>query len=150
MSLACDMRVASSSAKMGLVETKLAIIPGGGGTQRLPRLIGASKAKELIFTSRVLDGKQAEDVGLVNHCVEQIESGDAAYKRSLELAKEILPQGPIAIRMAKQAISKGSEVDLQTGLSIEQYCYGIIVPTKDRIEGLTAFREKRAPVYKGH
>ncbi|KAK7489632.1 hypothetical protein BaRGS_00019027 [Batillaria attramentaria] len=150
MSLACDMRIASSNAKIGLVETSLAIIPGGGGTQRLPRAIGVPRAKELIFTSRVLDGNQACDMGVVNHAVEQNAEGTAAYQRALELAEEILPQGPIALRMAKLAINQGSEVDIASGMKYEEAYYAQIIPTKDRIEGLQAFKEKRRPKYKGH
>jgi len=149
MALGYDMRVAASNAKMGLVETKLAIIPGAGGTQNLARVVGTSKAKELIFTGRVLNGHQAHEIGLVNHVVEQNENGDAAYHRALELAREIIPQGPIALRMAKQAINLGSEVDLSTGLAFEQACYAQVIPTKDRLEGLKAFREKRKPKYEG-
>ncbi|XP_026864808.2 methylglutaconyl-CoA hydratase, mitochondrial [Electrophorus electricus] len=149
MALACDIRIAGTSAKMGLVETKLAIIPGAGGTQRLPRAIGVSLAKELIFSARVMDGTEAKTLGLVNHTVEQNESGDAAYLRALELAREFNPQGPIAIRMAKLAINQGIEVDLTTGLAIEEACYAQVIPTKDRLEGLAAFKEKRPPRYKG-
>ncbi|XP_038131896.1 methylglutaconyl-CoA hydratase, mitochondrial [Cyprinodon tularosa] len=149
MALACDIRIASSSAKMGLVETKLAIIPGAGGTQRLPRAIGVSLAKELIFTGRVVDGKEAFRLGLVNHSVEQNERGDAAYLHALQLAREINPQGPIAVRMAKLAINQGIEVDLSTGLAIEEACYAQVIPTKDRLEGLAAFKEKRRPHFKG-
>ncbi|XP_068608721.1 methylglutaconyl-CoA hydratase, mitochondrial [Brachionichthys hirsutus] len=149
MALACDIRIASNTAKMGLVEAKLAIIPGAGGTQRLPRVIGVSLAKELIFAARVLDGTEAGRVGLVNHSVEQNKSGDAAYLRALELAREINPQGPIAVRMAKLAINQGIEVDLSTGLAIEEACYAQVIPTKDRLEGLAAFKEKRRPQYKG-
>lgn len=148
MSLACDIRIASSTAKMGLVETKLAIIPGGGGTQLLPRLIGPSLAKELIYTGRILDGKQAFDIGLVNHVVDQNNDGNAAFLKSLELADEIKNQGPIAVRLAKIAIDKGLDVDLHSGLAIEQACYAQVIGTKDRIEGLKAFREKRLPSYK--
>ncbi|XP_049460067.1 methylglutaconyl-CoA hydratase, mitochondrial isoform X2 [Epinephelus fuscoguttatus] len=110
MALACDIRIASDTAKMGLVETKLAIIPGAGGTQRLPRVIGVSHAKELIFAARVVDGTEACRLGLVSHSVEQNKSGDAAYLRALELAREINPQGPIAVRMAKLAINQGIEM----------------------------------------
>lgn len=149
MALACDMRVASSDARMGLTETKLAIIPGGGGTQRLPRVVGVAKARELIYTARILNGKQAEDIGLVNHCVEQNEAGDAAYLRSLALAKEILPNGPIGVAMAKMAINKGTEVDLASGLGFEEAAYSQVIPTKDRIEALMAFKEKRKPVFRG-
>ncbi|XP_051794918.1 methylglutaconyl-CoA hydratase, mitochondrial [Acanthochromis polyacanthus] len=149
MALACDIRIASNTAKMGLVETKLAIIPGGGGTQRLPRAIGMSLAKELIFAARVVDGTEACRLGLVSHSVEQNNSADAAYLRALELAREINPQGPIAVRMAKLAINQGIEVDLSTGLAIEEACYAQVIPTKDRLEGLAAFKEKRRPHYKG-
>ncbi|KAJ8392738.1 hypothetical protein AAFF_G00072220 [Aldrovandia affinis] len=149
MALACDIRVAATTAKMGLVETRLAIIPGAGGTQRLSRAIGVSLAKELIFAARVVDGAEARTVGLVSHAVDQNKNGDAAYLRALNLAREFLPQGPIAIRMAKLAINQGIEVDLATGLAIEEACYAQVIPTKDRIEGLTAFKEKRPPRYKG-
>ncbi|XP_043308933.1 methylglutaconyl-CoA hydratase, mitochondrial isoform X4 [Cervus canadensis] len=149
LALACDIRVAASSAKMGLVETKLAIIPGGGGTQRLPRAIGMSLAKELIFSARVLDGQEAKSVGLISHVLEQNQEGDAAYRKALDLAREFLPQGPVAMRVAKLAINQGMEVDLVTGLAIEEACYAQTIPTKDRLEGLLAFKEKRTPRYKG-
>uniref|UniRef100_A0A8C5LGU2 AU RNA binding methylglutaconyl-CoA hydratase n=1 Tax=Leptobrachium leishanense TaxID=445787 RepID=A0A8C5LGU2_9ANUR len=123
MALACDIIVAASSAKMGLVETKLAIIPGAGGTQRLPRAIGVALAKELIFAARVLDGNEAKTLGLVSHVVEQNDAGDAAYGRAIALAREFTPQGPIALRMAKLSINQGIEVDLATGLAIEEACY---------------------------
>ncbi|XP_054751385.1 methylglutaconyl-CoA hydratase, mitochondrial-like isoform X2 [Lytechinus pictus] len=149
MALSCDMRVAASSAKMGLVETKLAIIPGGGGTQKLPRLVGPSIAKELMFTARTLDGREAARIGLVNHCVEQDDSQEAAFKRALELAREIATQGPIALRMVKKAVDKGIEVDIASGLAYEEAYYAQVIPTKDRMEGLIAFKEKRKPNFKG-
>ncbi len=149
MALCCDIRVASSDARMGLTETKLAIIPGGGGTQRLPRLVGPAVAKELIYTSRMITGEEAKEVGLVNHVVAQNSDGDAAYLRSLELAREIIPNGPVGIRMAKVAINRGSEVDLHSGLAIEEACYAQVIPTKDRMEALMAFVEKRKPNFKG-
>ncbi|XP_069481742.1 methylglutaconyl-CoA hydratase, mitochondrial isoform X2 [Ambystoma mexicanum] len=149
LALACDIIVAASSAKMGLVETKLAIIPGAGGTQRLPRAIGVALAKELIFSARAIDGEEAKAIGLVSHVVEQNDAGDAAYMKALSLAKEFTPQGPIAMRMAKLAINQGIEVDLATGLAIEEACYAQVIPTKDRMEGLLAFKEKRPPRFKG-
>uniref|UniRef100_F7HU24 AU RNA binding methylglutaconyl-CoA hydratase n=1 Tax=Callithrix jacchus TaxID=9483 RepID=F7HU24_CALJA len=133
--------ILASSAKMGLVETKLAIIPGGGGTQRLPRAIGMSLAKELIFSARVLDGQEAKAVGLISHVLEQNQEGDAAYRKALDLAREFLPQGPVAVRVAKLAINQGMEVG---SLMLE-----FTIPTKDRLEGLLAFKEKRPPRYKG-
>ena len=149
MALACDMRTAADNVKMGLVETRLAIIPGAGGTQRLPRILSPALAKELIFTARVFSGAEAKEMGIVNHVVPQNETKDAAFKKALELAEEILPNGPIGVRMAKLAIDKGVQVDLNTGYSIEEVCYAQVIPTKDRVEGLKAFAEKRKPVYKG-
>lgn len=98
MALATDIRTAASEAKIGLVETKLAIIPGAGGTQRLPRIVGTAKAKELIFAARILDGNEAEDIGLVNKAVPQNKGGDAAYQAALTIAREILPNGPIGVK----------------------------------------------------
>jgi len=149
MALAGDMRVAASSAKIGLTETKLAIIPGGGGTQRLPRAVGIAKAKELIFTSAIINGDEAARIGLANYSVPQNEAGDAAYVKALEIAEKILPNGPVGVKMAKIAITRGMEVDLNSGLGIEEACYAQVIPTKDRIEGLTAFKEKRKPNFKG-
>ncbi|KAM9970184.1 hypothetical protein ACTFIR_002031 [Dictyostelium discoideum] len=145
MVLACDFRVASKSSKMGLPETGLAIIPGAGGTQRLPRLIGIPRAKELIFTGAILDSKRALEIGLVQY---ETEKGEA-FDKAIEIAKQIIPKGPIAIRMAKQAIDRGMNVDQASGMIIEQASYAQVIPTKDRIEGLTAFKEKRKPIYKG-
>lgn len=149
MALACDIRVAAEDAKMGLVETRLAIIPGAGGTQRLPRVVGPAKAKELIFTAAIIDGVEAERIGLANQVVSQNDSGDAATEAALALAEKIVPNGPVAVRMAKLAVGKGVEVSLESGLAFEQTCYAQVIPTKDRLEGLAAFREKRKPAYTG-
>ncbi|WLT32558.1 enoyl-CoA hydratase-related protein [Geothrix sp. PMB-07] len=145
LALAADLRVAGSEARMGLVETSLAIIPGAGGTQRLPRLIGASRAKELIFTARRLGAEEAGRLGLVDRVV----LPGRALESTLALAREILPNGPIALRMAKRAIQEGMGLDLTSGLALEEACYAEILPTRDRLEGLAAFREKRKPQYKG-
>jgi len=149
LALACDFRIASSTAKLGLPETKLAIIPGAGGTVRLPRLIGEMKAKELIFTGRVMNNSEALDYGVVSHSVDQNDDGDAAYQRAIELARQILPQGPVALRAAKRSINTNTQVDINTALLIEEACYAQVIPTKDRLEGLQAFKEKRKPVYVG-
>ncbi|XP_017880307.1 methylglutaconyl-CoA hydratase, mitochondrial [Ceratina calcarata] len=149
LALASDIRVASSEAKMGLVETKWAIIPGTGGTQRLPRIIGPAKAKELIYTSRIVDGEEAMKIGLVNQVVPQNKAGDAAYEAALSIAREILPNGPIGVKMAKTAISQGLQVPIKDGFEIEKECYSKVVDTRDRIEGLAAFVSKRLPVYQG-
>lgn len=145
LALACDIRVASLNASLGLTETRLAIIPGAGGTQRLPRLIGKGKAKELIFTGRRVDANEALDISLVNKICEQDKLMDECNK----LAAMILETGPIAVEQAKYAINYGIETDLHTGLSIESNAYWLTIPTEDRLEGLAAFREKRKPVYKG-
>lgn len=135
LALAADIRVAGANAKLGLPETKLAIIPGAGGTQRLPRLIGASRAKELIFCARVVDAGQALSYGMVNHCVD----APSGYSKALELARCIAQNGPVAVQMAKLAINKGSALDLHSGLAFEQTCYAQVIPTKDRIEGESFF-----------
>jgi methylglutaconyl-CoA hydratase len=145
LALAADLRIAAESAKFGLTETSLAIIPGAGGTQRLPRLIGLAKAKELIFTARRIDAATALNLGLVNDVVPDAELLPAAYR----LAEEIAQNGPIAVRQAKFAIDQGCEVDLRTGLAIEQKAYDVVIPTRDRLEGLAAFAEKRKPRYEG-
>uniref|UniRef100_A0A8B9Z5V8 AU RNA binding methylglutaconyl-CoA hydratase n=1 Tax=Buteo japonicus TaxID=224669 RepID=A0A8B9Z5V8_9AVES len=131
---------------MGLVETKLAIIPGAGGTQRLPRTIGVSLAKELIFSARIVDGEEAKSIGLISHVVEQNEAGDAAYRRALALAREFLPQGPVAMRDLYGNIFLGIVFGVNDELLL---CSLQTIPTKDRIEGLLAFKEKRPPRYKG-
>ncbi|XP_034977480.2 enoyl-CoA hydratase domain-containing protein 2, mitochondrial isoform X2 [Zootoca vivipara] len=130
LALACDLRVA-------------------GGTQRLPRCIGLSRAKELIFTGRQIDGQEAFSIGLVNHAVPQNEEGDAAYQSALALAGEIVPRAPIAVKMGKVAINKGSEVDIASGMAIERMCYAQNIPTRDREEGMAAFIEKRPPKFIG-
>ena len=145
LALAADLRVAGAGAKMGLVETSLAIIPGAGGTQRLPRLIGASRAKELIFSARRIDAAEAERLGLVNRAA----PAGGALEAALTLAREILPNGPVALRMAKQAVNRGLGLGLGAGLAFEQACYAQVIPTKDRLEGLAAFRDKRKPQYRG-
>ena len=145
LALACDLRIASQTASMGLTETRLAIIPGAGGTQRLPRLIGRGKAKELIFTGRKVSAQEALDIGLVN----KICPPESLLDECMAMASMICETGPIAIQQAKYAINHGLETDLHTGLAIESNAYWITIPTEDRLEGLTAFREKRKPVYKG-
>jgi enoyl-CoA hydratase/carnithine racemase len=145
LALACDLRLAAATASLGLTETRLAIIPGAGGTQRLPRLVGRGRAKELIFTGRRVGAEEALAMGLVNQ-VHPLESLPAAWEA---LAAAIAETGPIAIEQAKYAINKGLETDLHTGLAIESNAYWVTIPTRDRLEGLAAFREKRKPVYTG-
>lgn len=145
IALACDLRIVASETKIGLTETRLGIIPGAGGTQRLPRVVGEALAKELIFTARRLTGDEALDLGLVSRSVPREQLLDTA----LELAREIAKAAPIALEQAKIAIHSGMQADLATGLEIEARCYQATIPTKDRLEGLAAFKEKRAPEWKG-
>uniref|UniRef100_A0A3Q1GYV5 Enoyl CoA hydratase domain containing 2 n=1 Tax=Acanthochromis polyacanthus TaxID=80966 RepID=A0A3Q1GYV5_9TELE len=130
LALACDLRTA-------------------GGSQRLPRMVGLALAKELIFTGKRVGGQTALEIGLVNRAVDQNQTGDAAYREALSLAREILPQAPIAVRMAKEAMNKGVEVDISSAMAIERMCYARVIPTRDRQEGMAAFIEKRAPQYTG-
>ncbi|GAB2274208.1 hypothetical protein Dimus_008975 [Dionaea muscipula] len=146
MALSCDLRICGEDATLGLPETGLAIIPGAGGTQRLPRLVGKSVAKELIFTGRRVGGREAMSLGLVNYC---FPSGEA-YSRALELARDINQKGPLALRMAKRAINEGVEMgSMNSALALEEECYEQLLHTKDRLEGLAAFAEKRKPTYTG-
>jgi enoyl-CoA hydratase/carnithine racemase len=145
LALACDIRIASTTATLGLTETRLAIIPGAGGTQRLPRLIGRGKAKELIFTGRRVEAQEALQIGLVNKVCEP----STLLDECRAMAGMICEAGPIAIQQAKYAINYGLEADLHTGLAIESNAYWVTIPSEDRLEGLRAFGEKRQPVYKG-
>lgn len=145
LALVCDFRIAVKEAVMGLTEVSLGIIPGAGGTQRLSRLIGTSKAKELILTARKIDALQAYDLGMLNKVVERSRLLEASF----ELADEIMKNAPLAVTQAKYAIHYGSNVDVKTGLAIEAKAYEVIIPSKDRIEALEAFKEKRRPHFKG-
>lgn len=145
MALACDFRYAADSAKFGMTEVSWAIIPGAGGTQRLPRLIGKGKAKELILTARKIDAITAEKLGILNGVTTQ----EQLLSKCQELAEEIMQNGPLAVIQAKYAINYGMEVDIKTGMKIETKAYEVIIPTKDRVEALNAFNEKRKPEFKG-
>lgn len=145
LALACDLRVAAAHVKLGLTETSLGIIPGAGGTQRLPRLIGLGKAKELIYTARRLNAEEAKNYGIVEYIHETHEVMERAQQLALEMAKN----APLSLVQAKVAMNQGVEVDLATGLKIESLAYSALIPTEDRLEGLLAFQEKRAPYYSG-
>eukprot|EP00891_Asterochloris_glomerata_P007053 jgi/Astpho2/7053/fgenesh1_pm.00107_%23_29_t len=146
LALACDLRVAGDNAIFAFPETRLGIIPGAGGTQRLPRVVGRTKAKELIFTGSRLDARRAYDIGLVDRLAQP---GTTAEQEGLALAKDIAQGGPIALRMAKAAINHGLGVDTNTGLQLEESYYAQVLTTQDRIEGLKSFAEKRKPVFDG-
>jgi methylglutaconyl-CoA hydratase len=145
LALACDLRISHKEAVVGLPETSLAIIPGAGGTQRLPRLIGLGRAKELIFTGKRLSALEAEQYGILEHVVEI----DELQNKALDICETIASKGPLAIRAAKKAIQRGFDLPLDLGLRLETYEYETLLHTSDRMEGLVAFQEKRQPQYKG-
>lgn len=145
LALACDFRISVRDTQMGLTETSLAIIPGAGGTQRLPRLIGTEKALELILTARRLKADEAFQYGILTRVVERNE----LIEECIKLASEMLKNGPIGLQQAKFAIKQGMNTDIQTGLQIERKAYEVTIPTEDRVEALQAFSEKRKPNFKG-
>ncbi len=143
LALACDLRVASRTAKFGLPEVGLGLIPGFGGTQRLPRLIGEGRALDLILTGRHVEADEALMLGLVNRV------GDDALAEAKKLASVIIKNGPVALGLAKEAVRRGLDVTLAEGLEIEADLFGMVSTTKDMREGTTAFLEKRKPNFKG-
>jgi enoyl-CoA hydratase/carnithine racemase len=145
LALACDLRLAAEAAEVGLVETRLGIIPGAGGTQRLARVVGVAAAKELIFTGRRISAARAHELGLVS----QVLPGAALLAAAAALAREIAAAGPLAVTQAKRAIDGGADLPLAEGLVVERACYQVVLASEDRNEGLTAFAEKRPPVFKG-
>ncbi|MCE9599474.1 MAG: enoyl-CoA hydratase/isomerase family protein [Spirochaetia bacterium] len=145
LALTCDFRIAASDATLGLTETSLGIIPGAGGTQRLTKLIGTAKSKLLILTARKITAADALQIGIVEDVVEPAQLDATA----LSLAAEIAKNAPIAVRQAKFAINAAASVDLGTGLTVERNAYEITIPTRDRLEALQAFREKRKPQFTG-
>lgn len=145
LALACDLRVAGAEAHFAFPETRLGIIPGAGGTQRLPRVVGRTRAKELIFTGRRVAAQEAASIGLVDHAV----GAGGAEERALALARDIAGGGPLALRMAKAAIDGGMDMAMGAGLRYEEACYAQVIPSADRVEGLRAFKEKRQPKFTG-
>ncbi len=145
LALACDIRVAADTAKFGQPELGLGIIPGAGATQRLPRLVGMGWAKHLILTGEMIDAKQALEIGLVT----AIMPASQLQVRARELAKKVLRQGPLAARLAKLALNASARVDLDSGLLIETLAQAICYDSADKLEGTTAFLEKRKPKFSG-
>ncbi len=145
LAILSDFIVAGETAVFGVPETTLGIFPGIGGTQLLPRILGAPLAKELIFTGRRMKADEAKAAGLVNHLVPK----GQARARALEIATTIAANGPVAVRQAKKAIAYGSETDLETALILAIEAYNATVITEDRLEGVRAFNEKRKPQFKG-
>ena len=145
LALCCDLRIASESARLGLPEVRLAVTPGAGGTQRLPRVVGSARARELILTGRVLSAAEAERIGLVNEVV----PAGRAVARAMAIGEEIATRGPLAVREAKRLIDLATDVDLDTGLAAELEASERIFATDDMLEGAQAFLGKRDPEYHG-
>ena len=146
LAMACDIRIASSKAKFGQPEVGLGITPGFSGTQRLPRLVGLGKAKELIYTAAVINAEEACRIGLVNKVVEPEE----LMNECLTLANVIASKAQVAVRYSKEAINRGIETDIETGLDIETSLFGLCFATADQKEGMDAFLWKRKPEFKGN
>jgi methylglutaconyl-CoA hydratase len=145
LALACDLRVAVEGVKVGLTEVRLGIMPGAGGTQRLSRLIGAGRAKELILLGRRIDARRAHEIGLVNDVVPPGKLHEAVAR----LVDELAGCAPVSVASAKDAIDRGLDLGLDEALAVERACYEVTLATEDRNEGLRAFAEKRAPRYQG-
>ena len=145
LALSCDIRIAADTAIMGVPEIKLGIIPGYGGTQRLPRLVGLGKAKEMVLTGDHISAAEALRIGLVNQVVPKAELDAAVAK----MAGKLAARGPVALHMAKVSMNNGTQADLRTGLDIEARCFALCFGTQDRVEGMKAFLEKRKAEFQG-
>lgn len=145
LSLCCDYIIASENAVFALSEVTLGIIPAGGGTQNLSRLIGKSKAKEFIYTAKRLNASACKELGIVSHVYSLPELEQAMSSHIGEITKN----APLAVQQTKRSINYGVDIDLHTGLTLEAECYNVLLTTKDRDEGLKAFNEKRPPEFKG-
>ena len=145
LALACDMIYASEKAKFGQPEVGLGVTPGFGGTQRLPRRVGLAMAKELIFTGRIIDAKEAFRIGLVNKVV----SSESLIEEVRRLAEEIASKGQVSVKLAKAVMNRGMDTDLHSALMLEADAFGLCFSTADQKEGMTAFLEKRKPRFAG-
>ena len=145
VSMACDLRIASEKARMGQTEINIGLIPGWGGTQRLTRLIGKTRAKELVFTGKMIDAKTAEQWGLVNMVV----PAEGFMEHVRQFAAELAKKAPVALRIAKSLIDNGLNVNLEAALALEREGFAVVASTEDLQEGVAAFMEKRKPEFKG-
>ncbi|MGE1197533.1 enoyl-CoA hydratase/isomerase family protein [Priestia megaterium] len=143
LALACDLRVVANHAKMGLPELNLAIIPGAGGTQRLMRIVGKGRALEMILTGKIIDGQEAERIGLVTQSVES----NVLWNVTNQLVESILSKGPLALKLAKMVVNRGQDVDLDTALVLEKLAQTVLFASEEKHEGTQAFLEKRRPNY---
>ena len=139
LAMSCDIRLASTKAKFGQPEVGLGITPGFSGTQRMPRLIGMGKAKELIYTADIIDAAEAYRIGLVNHVYEP----EALMEEAMKMAEKIASKAPIAVKNSKEAINRGIQTDMDSAVAIEAYLFGLCFASEDQKEGMTAFFEKR-------
>lgn len=145
VAMSCDLRIASENSRMGQTEINIGLIPGWGGTQRLTRLVGRTKAKEMVFTGKMIDARTAEQLGIVNMVVPADKFREAVRQFALELASK----APVAIKVAKALIDKGAEIGLDSALALEREGFGVVASTEDLQEGVNAFTGKRKPVFKG-
>jgi enoyl-CoA hydratase len=145
VAMACDFRIASENARVGQTEVNIGLVPGWGGTQRLTRLVGIAKAKEMVFTGKIVDAKTAEQMGIINSVVPADKFKETVRQFALELAT----RAPLAIKVAKELIDKGSDIGLESALALEREGFGVVASSEDLKEGVTAFAEKRKPVFKG-
>lgn len=145
LAMSCDIRIASKKAKFGQVEANLGIIPGFGGSQRLSRIVGIGKAKELIYTGDMIDANEAYNINLVNRVVDD----NSLLDECLEMAQKISSKGQLAIKYAKNAINRGYEVDIDTAINIESNLFGLCFASQDQKEGMSAFLEKREADFHG-
>jgi enoyl-CoA hydratase len=145
LALACDIRLASLNAKMGLPELNLAIMPGAGGTQRLSRMIGKGRAMELILTGDIVTAERAEQIGLISKAV----TTEELMPLAKEYALKIGAKGPLAVRLAKAAVHRGADMDMETALYMEKLAQAILMGSEDKVEGTQAFLDKRVPQFKG-
>jgi len=146
IAMGCDIIIASDKARFGQTEINIGIIPGGGGTQRLPRLIGVCRAKELIYTGDIISAEEAYRLGLVNRVV----PAEQLMPTAKELAKKIAARSAAALKLAKTAINRGMQTNLESGLKYEYELYSLALSLEDKAEGVNAFLEKRAPKFVGH
>ncbi len=145
LAMACDIRVASENAKLGQPEIKLGLIPGWGGSQRLPRLIGEGRAMWMILTGKMIDAKKGEEWGLIDFVVKKEELEEF----TMSIAKQIAEMSPFTLQVGKEAVKAASQMSLRDGLELESRLFALLFSTKDKDEGVAAFLEKRKPVFKG-
>jgi enoyl-CoA hydratase/carnithine racemase len=145
LAMSCDIRIAADTARFGLPETNLAVLPGAGGTQRLARLVGTGRAIEMILTGRLVDAAEARQIGLVTTVV----PGADLLRTAREIAGQIMAKGPLAVRLAKLVIRSGMDADQRTGLVVERLAQALLYTTADKAEGAEAFLAKRRPVFQG-